>query len=103
MCIQRKRTLPLCAPSQEFLRLETHAARQFNALRIDPAIVLGKQGGDHGADVIGNASAAESRHIRNTLVDLRIVADHSAAEIGRHRSRRNCVDDDPAGAEFLAK
>ncbi len=78
-----------------------HAARDLDALGVDPAIVVGKQRGDHRADVVGLADAAERRHVRDVLVHLRIVADHAAAEIGRDGARCDDVDGDPARPELL--
>ncbi|MET3597235.1 DNA-binding transcriptional LysR family regulator [Mesorhizobium shonense] len=40
-------------------RSDIHAARHLDALRIDPAIVLREQRGDHRADVVGDTGAAE--------------------------------------------
>src|SRR5580693_6169963 len=72
----------------EFLRywfrgvLDRHAARGFNALGIDPAIVFGEQGSDHRADVVGQTDTPQRGHVSNTPVDLGIVPDHPTAEIG---------------------
>ena len=37
--------------------------------RVDPAVVLGEQGGDGGADVVGQAGTAERRHAGDEGVD----------------------------------
>ena len=83
------------------LRLDRHATRNFDALAVDPSIVLAKQGRDHRADIVGQAGPAQRRQIGNMLVDLRIVANHAAAEIGRDGAWRNDVDGDPARPEFF--
>ena len=71
--------------------LKGHAARNLNALPIDLAMVSGKQGGDHRADVVGLADAAEGRHLRHALIHFQVVAHHAAAEVGRDGPRaRRC-------------
>ena len=56
-------------------------ARDLNALSVDPAVVLGKQRRNHGADIVRQADTAEGRYLRDMLVDFRIIPNHGAAEI----------------------
>ncbi|CAN1722197.1 protein of unknown function [Hyphomicrobium sp. 1Nfss2.1] len=57
------------------------AARNLDALRVDPAVLLRQQARDHGADVVGHAHAPERGHIGKELVDVGAVADGAAAEV----------------------
>ena len=45
------------------MRLQEHAARGFEALRVDPAAFFGAEEGDYAADVVGHAHAAK-RNLR---------------------------------------
>jgi hypothetical protein len=75
------------APSAASSRLDRHAARDFDALGVDPAIVLGQQRRDHRADVVGQAGAAERRHVGDALVQFRIVAKIFIFHIGGAATR----------------
>jgi len=77
------------------------AAGHFDSLRVDPAVVLRKQACDHRPDVVWQAGAAEGGHVREQLVDVRVVADAAAAEIGLDRTGRHRVDRDAAPAQLL--
>jgi hypothetical protein len=48
-------TASLLVPSGE---LDRHAARDFDALRVDPAVVFGEEGGNHGPDIVRHARVA---------------------------------------------
>src|SRR5580704_13364984 len=81
--------------------LDSQAARDLDALRIDPAIVLREQGSDHGTDVFGDAYASQGRHLRDVLVHFRIVSNDAAAEIGCNGAWSDNVDGNPAWSELL--
>jgi hypothetical protein len=51
----------------------------------------------------GLAHAAQSRHLRDAFVDLRIVANHAAAEISSDGSGGNGIDRNAAPAKFLCQ
>ena len=51
-------------------------------LRVDPAVVIREQRGNHGADVIGQADATEGGDFGDVFVDLGIIADEAAGKIG---------------------
>ncbi len=78
--------------------LDGHAARDLDALRVDPPIVLGKQRRDHRSDVVGQPGTAQCRHLRDVFVDFRIIPHHAAAEIGSDGTRSDGVDRDPPWA-----
>lgn len=65
-------------------RSDGHAARYFDPLGVDPAILFADEGGDHGADVFGKPGPAEGRHIGDELVDLGVVSHDATAEVGLH-------------------
>src|SRR5690348_8783209 len=67
----------------ELSGLKRHAAGNFYALAVDPAIIFGQQRRDHRADVVRLTDAPKRGHVGNAFVDLGIVANHAAAEIGR--------------------
>jgi hypothetical protein len=62
----KRRSSPIILPvarrggrnSRQPLRLQGHAARDLDALGVNPAIVFGKQRSDHRAYVVGLAGAA---------------------------------------------
>ncbi|EEF93629.1 hypothetical protein CATMIT_01739, partial [Catenibacterium mitsuokai DSM 15897] len=80
-----------------------HSAGSLDPLRIDPARRIRQQRRDQRPDVLGFAGAAERRMRGDHRVDLRIVADHAAAEVGLDRAGRERVGDDAALAEFAGE
>lgn len=78
-------------------------AGDFDPLGVDPAVVFGEESGDHEADVIGNAHTTEGGDAGDMIVELRVVADGTTAEIGFDRTRRDGVDGDSATAEFFCE
>ena len=85
------------------LRLDQHTARDLDPLGIDPTILLGKQRRYHRADVIWQTSTPEGGHVRNTLVQVWIVANDAAAEIGGDGTRSDGVDGDPPRPRLLGQ
>ena len=59
--------------------------------------------GNHRADVVGLAGAAECRHLGDLPVQLGIVADHAPAEVRLDRSRCDHVGRDPAQPSSFAR
>ncbi len=59
--------------------LHHYAAVHLNALAIDPAAAVSKQGGDCGPNIVRTSHATESGVIGNILVDLGIIAHDSPA------------------------
>jgi hypothetical protein len=47
------------ATKTQVLLLQHHATGDFNALGVDPAVVTGHQGSNHGAYVVGLTDAAQ--------------------------------------------
>ena len=72
-------------------------------MRVDPAVVLGQQRGDGGADVVGQAGPAERGDAGDEGVDLLVVAHRAAAEIGFDRAGGDRVDRDAARPELLGE
>jgi hypothetical protein len=64
---------------------------------------LGKQRRDHGADAVGQASATECGHIRDTLVQFGIIADHAVTEVGGDGTWGDGVDGASARSQFFRK
>jgi hypothetical protein len=77
------------------------AACDLDALRIDPAVVLRKQLGNHGTDVVGNTRSSQCCPFGHPFVDLRIVADDAAAEIRLRGTRSDHVNGNLSRPEFL--
>ena len=83
------------------LPLNRHATRNFDALGVDPAIVVGQQRRDHGADIVRQSGATERRHVGDSLVEFGIVANNTAAEIGGDGSGCNDVGATPTPISVL--
>ncbi len=84
-----------------FNRSDRLAAGDFDSLRVHPAVVFGEEAGDHEADVIGKADATEGGEFGEGFVELGIVTDPAAAEIGLDGTGGDGIDGDAAPPEFL--
>ena len=73
---------------------EEHAARRLDALPVDPAALVRQQRRDEAADVVRHAGATQRGLRGDEGVDLRIVADRPAAEVGLDGAGRDRVDRD---------
>src|SRR4249919_831520 len=80
---------------------EENAAGDFDALAVDPAVLLREQRRDGAADVIREADAPERGLLGDSTVDLGAVADHAAAEVGLDRAGRHDIHRDAARTQFL--
>ena len=73
------------------------AARHFDPLRGDPAVIAAEQARDGRADVVGHADAAERDHVGEGIVVFGRVAHRLTEEVGLDRTRRDDVCGDAAG------
>jgi hypothetical protein len=78
------------------LRLERHATRDLDSLSIDPAIIVGKERGDHRSDVIRHSGSAQGGHFRDKFINFRVVAYHAAAKICLDSARGNDIGSNAA-------
>ncbi len=88
---------------QRPIRSDQHPARDLDPLRVDPAIALGQQRCDGGADVVGQAGPTERRDAGDEGVHLLVVAHCAAAEVGFNRAGGDRVDRNAARSEVLGE
>jgi len=83
-----------------FWLLDMHAARDFDALRVDPAEIVGQERSNDGSDILCDASTTQGRMICDCLVDLRIVAHDATTEIRGNGARCDDIGDDPTRSQL---
>src|SRR4051812_49035358 len=80
--------------------LQMDAARDLDPLAREPVVLGTQQGGDRGADVVGDRDPAERRERGDVLADLGVVADEAVAEVGGDRAGGDHVRGDAPRAEL---
>jgi vitamin B12 transporter len=83
--------------------LQQHAARHLDPLSVHPTVLIGQQGGDHRADIVGQPGAAQGGDRGDEAVAFGLVAHRAAAEIGFDGPGRHGVDGDAARPQLLGQ